>query len=140
VIPVWDAAAAEWVAGQLGYDRPFTSCRSMAVIHSDRIVAGVVFHDWNPEAGVIELSAAATDPRWMTRKVINEAFGYVFGRLGCQMAVARTEASNRTVRRLWRGLGAQEAIIPRLFGRTKNGAILTLTDDKFRTSKFYQEI
>jgi len=139
VTPVWDAAAAEWVAGQLGYDRPFTSCRSMAVIHSGRIVAGVVFHDWNPEAGVIELSAAATDPRWMTRKVINEVFGYAFGLLGCQMAVARTEASNSTVRKLWRGLGAQETIIPRLFGRAKNGAILTLTDDKFRTSKFYQE-
>lgn len=137
--PVWDSAAAEWVAEQLGYNRPFTSCRSMAVIHSGRIVAGLVFHDWNPEAGVIEISAAATDPRWMTRGIINEAFRYAYSILGCQMVVARTEASNRTVRKLWRGLGASEVIVPRLFGRNQNGVILTLPDDRFRASKLYKE-
>lgn len=137
--PFWDKRVAVWVSQRISpTDRGFGKCQALGVMHRGDLVAGVVFHNWEPEAGTIELSAAAAHRGWMTRSVINEVFGYVFGGLGAQMATARTRADNAAVRRIWKALGASEVIIPRMFGRTENGAVLTLTDDRWRSSKFYQ--
>lgn len=108
----------------------------MGVASPDRLVAGVVFHNWCPESAVIELSCAADDRRWMTRRVMNAAFGYVFDGLGCQMAVARIHEANEAARKLWRGLGAQEFIIPRLRGKDAAEVIYTLTREQWAASPF----
>lgn len=108
----------------------------MGVASPDRLVAGAVFHNWCPESAVIELSCAADDRRWMTRRVMNAAFGYVFDGLGCQMAVARIHEANEAARKLWRGLGAQEFIIPRLRGKDAAEVIYTLTREQWAASPF----
>ena len=113
----------------------FGNCQTAAVIdRKGNMVAGVVFHNWNPAAEIIEVSAASVDARWATRGVLQELFGYVFTH--CQACAARTAETNRTVRRLWKAFGAQEYIIPRLRGRTASEAILMLTDEAWAASKF----
>lgn len=133
--PFWDAQVAHWVAARIpGCERGFGPCKAMGVESKGRIVAGVVFHNWSPESEVIELSCAAETPRWMTRRIMNEAMGYAFS--FCQAVVARIHQDNTTARKLWRGLGADEFVIPRLRGRSASEAIYTLTDDQWLRSKF----
>lgn len=137
--PIWDKRVAPWVASKIeGCERGFDAFVSMGVIHKRKLVAGLVFHNWEPEHGLIEVSAAATDRRWLTRKVINEALRYAFEEAGCQMVVARQAVENTPARKVWLALGGQEYIIPRLRGRTKDGSIITLTDTAWRQSKFYE--
>jgi hypothetical protein len=133
--PVWDDAAASWVAARIpGCGRGFGACRALAVVDGEgRTVAGVVFHDWNPERGTVELSGASTDRRWMTRAVLAEIFRYVFA--VARVAVARTSARNEPVRRLWRALGASEHLIPELWGPGEACAVHTLTRPQWQLSR-----
>lgn len=126
-----------WVAARVpGCERGWTEYQSLGVEHKGEIVAGVVLHGWEPETGIIELSGAAEDPRWMTREVMRKVFHYVFEELCCQMIVARQDPSNDRAIRAWKALGANEIIIPRLRGRSRDGSIITFTDDAWRQSKF----
>lgn len=133
--PVWDNRVAEWVGRRIeGGERGFGECKAMGVMHGEALVAGIVFHNWSPEAETIEVTAAADHRAWATRSVLNEGFGYVFS--FCQAAVARTSVTNMPVRRLWKAFGANEYIIPRLRGRNAAEAIYLLTDDQWSASKF----
>lgn len=137
---VWghEELVAPWIAEECGLGGPIGECRTASVLAADgRLMAGVAFHNWNPQAGVIEVSAAAADPRWASRSVIRELFGYGFGI--AQAVVARTAEDNRRVRRLWQAFGATEYIIPRLRGRTASEALILLTDDAWAQSKFMRQ-
>lgn len=137
MVPFFDDRVAAWVAARIpGCARGFGECRAMGVASRDRMAAGVVFHNWQPEAGVVEMSCAADDPRWMTRRVMRVAFGYVFDGLQCQMAVARIHEDNDGARKLWRGLGADEFVIPRLRGKDAAEAIYTITAEQWAASPF----
>lgn len=98
-------------------------------------VAGVVFHDWNPERGLIEVSCAATDRRWMTRAVVREVFRYAFD--AARVVTTRTAESNRSVRRIWRALGATEYALAGLWGPDEAMMVYTLTPAQWRTSRLY---
>ncbi|WP_139103263.1 GNAT family N-acetyltransferase [Pararhodobacter sp. CCB-MM2] len=116
--------------------RDFGHCRTAAVLDaSGNMVAGFVFHNWQPETGVIECSGAALSPAWAKRSILKALFGYVFKTAGCQMVVARTAEENTRVRRLWKALGAAEYVIPRLRGREASEAILCITDDAWHQSR-----
>jgi len=128
--------AEPFILHMTGLTRPFGPCQTALVVNGDNeMVAALAFHNFDPDAGVMECSAAAADPKWASRGVLNELMDYVFGTNGCQMLVARTAPDNDRVRRLWKVLGAQEYVIPRLRGRDKDEAILCVTDDAWATSK-----
>lgn len=107
----------------------------MGVEHKGETVAGFVFHNYDPRAGLIEVSGAAEHPRWATRRVVQTAMSYIFDQAGCQMMYARQDINNLPARRGWLHLGATEYVIPRLLGRDTVGTMLTLTDDQWRSSK-----
>ena len=125
------------MAGQIpGCDRGFGANRSAFVVDSKEIAAGVVFHNWSPTSEVIEISAAAANPKWFTRSVMEELLKYAFAGCGCQLVVARMSENNTRARRLWRALGSNEYVIPRLYGRDVAEAVMTLADDDWQCSKF----
>lgn len=135
--PIWglEEYVVPFVAKVAGERPDFGNCRTMAVLDAEgRMVAGIVFHNWSPERGVLEVSAAAVDPRWATRTVLMEAFGYAFAH--AQMVVARTADENHRTRRLWKAFGAEEYILPRLRGREASEAIMLLSDDAWKASSF----
>lgn len=136
--PIWDDRVAAWVGTQI-WGRPdaFENARAMGVLRKDgKPAAGLVFHNWDPEAGIIEISAAAVDRRWLTRRVATEAMAYAFGLCGCQMVLARYDERNTSARKIWAALGSTETRIPRLYGRDVAGILATLTDDAWGASKF----
>lgn len=110
----------------------------MLVHDGGDLIAGVVFHDYSPESGVIEMSAAAESRRWLTRPVMKAMHSYVFDDAGCQMAILIVAESNKTMRRIAKAYGYTETLIPRLRGRNEGGAVMTLTDDAWRASRFHR--
>jgi len=126
-------AASRFVADRIeGCGRGWTHCVTLAIIDGD-IIGGVVFHDYNPEAQTICLSAAGTG-RWLTRNTIKKTHQYIFDH--CQMAIWECDESNGAINKVAAGLGYTPHRIPRLGGRNKGRIIWTLTDDQWATSKF----
>jgi RimJ/RimL family protein N-acetyltransferase len=138
VTPFWDERVAQWASVQI-WGRPdaFENFRAMGVLKKDgTLVAGLVFHNWEPDHGTIEVSGAATDRRWLTRRVATMGLTYAFEACACQMVLARHNERNTPVRKIWVALGADEIRIPRLYGRDADGIIATLTQEAWAVSKF----
>ncbi|MCH4542715.1 GNAT family N-acetyltransferase [Ochrobactrum sp. A-1] len=113
------------------------SAVAMGVSEDDgRLAGAVVFHNYEPRAGVIEMSAASLSRRWLNRPVLQRMFDYVFDDAGCQMVVMRVSERNAPMIRIARAYGFSEVLIPRLRGRDHNEFIFTLTDDDWKASRF----
>jgi len=132
-----DAAVASFVSRLLfDDDRGFGNSRAIGSVDVDgRLIGGVVYHGWQQEAGTIEMSAAATTPRWLNKLVLNGIFAYPF-EIGCQMALMRVSARNTRLHRQFDALALRRHEIPRLYGRDEDGIIFTLTDDDWSTWRF----
>ena len=125
-----------FVAGLLGYPRGFGECQAVGFLDRDgKLVAGVVYHQYQPEQGVIEISAASTCRNWLNRARLAEIFDYPF-RIGCRLVVARIGEHNARARRIWRSLGSDEYVIPALRSPTESEVIYTLSAEKWRAGKF----
>ena len=121
-----------------GCDRGFGACQAIGVERNGELVAGIVYHNWNPESGVIEVSAASTCRDWLSRAILAEIFGYPF-RIGCRLIVARIAESNARARRIWRSLGSDEYVIPALRSPTEAEIICTLSAEQW-LAKFGEKI
>lgn len=103
--PELNAALAHWACEKLDITRGFGPCTTMGVFKdATDPIAVMVYHNWMPENGVIEISGAATTSRWLTRPVLWEMFSYPFNQLGNQLVVMRVSERNR--RENGRGLPA----------------------------------
>lgn len=131
-------ALALWAARRIWPERDdawrdiAAKARVMAVYDDAHLLAVVVYHNWDPKAGVIEISGAAESPRWLTRFVLKSLYAYPFDLLGCQMVVQRNAASNARVNGILARLGFRNHRIPRLRGRDEDEIIWTLTVEDWR--------
>lgn len=131
--PAINQAVASFVAsGIAGCERGWENFTTLGLIEGDRLVAGVVFHNYAPEAAVIEISAASTSRRWLTRPMLKGMFGYPFDQLGCQMVVLRVSERNAVMIGIAERFGFTAYRIPRLRGREEAEILFTLTDDDWR--------
>lgn len=131
----FDKEVAEFVSHTIdGPDRGFLNSKAIGVVRDDNLVAGVVYHNWSPEAGVIEMSAAATDPKWLLGPTLHEIFAYPFEQIGCQMIVLRVSENNKRMCRIAERFGFHGHLIPRLRGRNENEFIFTLTVEDWRNT------
>ncbi len=126
---------ARFVAAQIpGCERGWQNFSAIGFEEEGRIVAGIVYHNWSPESGVIELTAASLHRRWLTRERLALVFGYPFS--FCRMAVARIDQGNTRARRIWRSLGAKEHVIPGLRSPTSAEVVYTLDRADWQAGKF----
>lgn len=131
--PATNQAIADFVAGHIdGCERGFADFTTMGVTEGDMLIAGVVYHNYVPEAGVIELSSASISKRWLTRPVLKAMFGYPLDEIGCQMVVLRVSERNTGMIAIARRFGFDNYRIPRLRGREEAEIIFTLTDNDWR--------
>ena len=132
-------AVAKWVAAHMrsaGYELGFGNCAAIGVEDDGQLIGGTVFHDWNPAANVIEMSSAATSPRWLCREMIAAIFGYVFNGVMCQCVVMRVHEDNAGMVDIARRFGFDEFFIPRLGGLDKGLFVFTLTREQWEASRF----
>jgi hypothetical protein len=110
---------------------------TIGVINEDGfLIGGLVYHNYDPEAGIIELSGAAVDPHWLMRGTIARMYQYPFVQCGCQMLVQRTPIENE---RLLRQLAVYDYTfirVPRMFGRGKDGVLCLLTAEDWAANRF----
>lgn len=122
-----------------GQGRGFGACTAVGADQDGKIVGGFVFNNFDPEAGVIEVSFAGIGKRWLNRSLLYAAFSYVFDQLGCQMALSRTPAHLGHAVRICRAYGFKQVTVPRLFGRHEDGVVSTLTVEDWRANGFHKE-
>ena len=122
-----------------GIPREMTDGTVMAVAEDGKVIGACLFHNWQPDEGVIELTAASISAKWLDRSVLQVMFEYAFNALRCQAAVMRVDPDNTRVCRMAKAFGFQRHDIPRLRGRDKAEALFILGDDEWRGGKFYQE-
>lgn len=132
------AILSHWVAEHIwpGRGRDFGKCQGMAVLEDDALIAGAIWHNWEPDAGVIEISAASTSKRWLTKETLGVLFGVPFNEWGCQVVVLRVSDHDRPLHRMLRAYGFVQYRLPRLRGRNEAENVFILTDDAWRDNKF----
>jgi RimJ/RimL family protein N-acetyltransferase len=117
--------------------RGFAKCKTIGILAADgRLIGGLVYHNYDPEAEIMEISGAATDPRWLTRPTLRRMFEYPFIECGCQLVVMRVPVTNERLLRQLAAYNFSFTLLPRLFGRELDGVIATLTDDAWLANKF----
>lgn len=127
-----DEAVGTFVASRLGFARGFGDFVSIGWMLDGKLIAGTVYHNFHPEAGIIELSTAADSPRWLTPKSLRLMFEYPFDQLDCQMVVLRVSERNTRMRGIAKRFGFSETIIPRLRGRDEAECLYCLTVEQWK--------
>lgn len=131
----------EWVSekitttGQVGFNGKFNS---LGVVHNDSLIAGVVYHDWNPAHRTICIQLVSDNPHWASRRTIEKLGNYPFVTLDCQRVTALINSDNKKALRLAEGVGfKREATLERAAG-DKDIIILRLFQEEWKAGKFYR--
>ena len=132
--PDGNRQAGEFIS-RLIWGRPdmFGPHCTVAVAEDGNLVGGVVYHNMDEDAGVIELSGASVSRRWATAAVLKMVYDVAFGLLGCQMVIQRVKADNTVHLTQLRRLGMTENVIVRGAGRDLDLHVFTMTDDDWAT-------
>jgi hypothetical protein len=111
--------------------------KTVGVVDSGDLIAGIVYHEWNPEAGTIEISAAALPGEpWLSRETLRRMFEYPFLECKCQMLVQRIPVEDERQQYMMSRFGYSLIKIPRMFGRDRDGVVATLTFEDWVENKF----
>lgn len=119
-----------------------SALKAMGIIDQDgKLIAGMVYHNWDPEAGVLEMSGAALPGKqWLTRETIKRMYQYPFLQCGCQMIFMRVEAADERLLRQLAALNYSFIKIPRLGGRDRDIVLCLLTVENWATNKFCRRL
>jgi hypothetical protein len=135
-----DEAVAAFVAQLIPEcrERGFGKCRAIGIADEEgKLLGGLVYRNWHPEFGTIEISGAAVPgTNWFSRRTIQVMHDYPFSGCDCQMLIMTTLADNYIVQRILSAIGYDLHYMKRLAGRHCDGVVCTLTDDQWVASKY----
>lgn len=133
-------AIGEFVSFRL-YGNPgaFRDYTAMGVFQDGTMIAGLVYYDYDRQAGVIQISGASDSARWLTKPVLWEMFSFPFNEIGCQAVVMRVDPDDKRLGRMLPAYGFEKHVLPRMRGRDKDDAIFILFDDVWRENQFHRE-
>jgi hypothetical protein len=124
-----------------GRGLPKASAAIGVVDEAGHLIAGLVYHGYQPEAGTIEISGAALPGRyWMTRETLRQMYGYPFLQLGCQMVINRVPAEDTRQLYMMARFGYDLIPFPRMLGRDRDGVIGRLTVEDWLGNKFNKRL
>jgi len=115
---------------------------SFGIIDEDgALIAGMVYHNYDPDAGVIEMSGAALPGvQWLTRDTIRRMYQFPFLELNCQMVIMRVRADDERLLRQLAALNYAFITLPRLFGRNADAVLCMLTREAWEENKFNRRL
>ncbi len=138
-----DAVISQFVAEMIPSvrGRGFGNCKAIGIVEGGMLIAGLVYHNYDPGAGVIEISGAALPGQfWLTRETIRHMYQYPFLVCGCQMVVQRTPAEDERLLYMLLRYDYTLHRIPRLFGRDQDGVICCLTREAWEANSFNKRL
>lgn len=122
---------------QFGSVSRFEQSQAIGVELRGELVAGVVYHDYRPPVGDIQLSVAASTPRWATRTIICELLAYPFEQLRCRRLTATVRGDNLRALRFDRGIGfTVEGRMRDYYGNGVDSIILGMLRDEWLTGRY----
>lgn len=125
-----DADVAEWVAHRIPHVNGigFGACKAIGVVSQQgQLMAGVVFHDYQPTCGTIQLSCAAETPRWASRNIVREILAYPFVQVGLNKIWTATPHENERAIKFNKGIGFRpEATLRHQFGPKRHAVICSM--------------
>lgn len=113
-----------WAAQRIRYigqaDR-FGPCTAIVAAREPRLdlepLAVVVYHNSDPVCRTLEISMAASTPRWASRGTIRACLAYPFQQLGCGVVVCRVPKRAKRTKRFLAGIGFRACgMVPAGFG------------------------
>ena len=134
-----DKTVAQFVSDMLPDEQGrFGKCKAIGVVNGKgHLIAGVVYHDWRPNAGVISISAAALPgSHWLTRETIRHMYEYPFERVGLQMVMHFVAADNERLLRILAAAGMMFVRLPRVLGRDRDGVLCLFTRETWDQCRF----
>ena len=138
-----DETVADFVAQLIPScrSRGFGRCKAIGVLRDEFLIAGIVYHHYDPDAGVIELSGAALPGvNWLTRETLRRMFEYPFLQIGVQLIVQRNSADDERLLGVLARYGYVFVRVPRMLGRDKDGVICLLTYEDWLDNKFNKRL
>ncbi len=125
--PQVHGAIAAWVGKRIPFvgEQGFGNCVGASALSNDgKVLAGVVFHDYQPQFSTLAFSIAADSPRWATRKIVHQFLAYPFEQAKVDKLWTATPMSNERALRLVKGVGfTREGILARHFGEFGHAVI-----------------
>lgn len=131
-----DEKIAVWVAERIPHVGPegFGPAVAVGVVNEDEthLLAGVVFHDYQPSCGTVQLSCVAATPKWATRNVIRAILHIPFVQYGLFKVWTATPQDNKRALKFNRGIGfRQEATLRHQFGPKRHAIICSMTRPEY---------
>jgi hypothetical protein len=108
---------------------------AIGVMRDGALIGGMVYHNYDAEAGLIEMSGAAVDARWLTRETLARVYRYPFIQCGVQMTLMRVPIENERLLRQLAAFNYTFVKVPRMFGRDKDGVLCLLTYEDWCENK-----
>ena len=106
---------------------------AMGIEHEGKLICAVLYFNYQPKHGDIEMSLVSDDPKCCNNKRITGFFRYPFTQLGCKRVTAQVEADNARCLRLLKFFGFKEEGVKRLGFQGKKDLILCgLLRDEFK--------
>lgn len=136
-----DEVVASFVAERIPEcrGRGFGKCKAIGIVNAEsgHLLGGLVYRNWHPEFGTIEISGAAVPgTNWFSRRTIQIMHDYPFDQCNCQMVIMTTMADNLLVLRILAAIGYAFHPIARLGGRDHDGVVATLTLEQWQASPY----
>ena len=130
---IWAAAKIDQVGTPENFGKYVAVGVATGKSRDDKLQAVVVFHEAYPRWGHCQVSVAAEDPRWVSKRNIRAILAIPFLQYGCHTVRATTLHTNERVIRLAKALGfIREATLSDYFGKGRHAAV-------FRMSASYYE-
>lgn len=142
ITPVYDCPEAVKTfvaAGIFPPGRLFGEATAIGFLDKKQLTTGIVYHNYDPDTEVIEISAFAIHRNWCNKEILKIIFQYPFDQLKVRIVLARCSEHNKLVRRIWKALGASEYLIPELRGPNEAEAVLILRAQDWAKSKFMRK-
>lgn len=129
-----DEAVAAWVARQIPHvdAAGFGPCRAIAVAVGDRPVAGIVYHDYQPQSRCVQISMASVSPMWAQPDTIRGLLSVPFQQYGCYKIWTAIPADNERALRFNRGIGMKsEGTLRHQFGPRRHAIIFGMIEPEW---------
>ena len=115
----------------------FGPCQAIGIVDNNgRVIGGVVFHGWNKHYRSIEMSSAADNAKWLSKRVIAGILSYPFEQLSVERIACVTTPGDKRTRHLLEGIGMKyEGTGRKVFGEL-DGVSYSLVRDDWRAGRF----
>lgn len=114
-----DEYVSKWVASNLrGMVVGFGPCSAIGVQNEGRLIAGVVYHDYRPTYGSMQMSVyAERGTRWLSKDHLDVFFSYPFKQVGCKSVHIACARNNKHAKQFVARIGFRHAgLLRRGFG------------------------